>query len=114
MSEEITIDLDELAEELLDLGLTVIFSNDGNNIIELQGCPDDSQYMEIVEAFIGDRTPVGMIIKEGALKQVYEDLMVVLLNKLHKKTREVHNQRTIEEIRVCDAPKQKYDIEVDG
>ena len=70
--------------------------------------------MNMVDEIIGRQTPPGMIIIEGALTQLHEDLYAVLKYFIKVKIMKLVKQMDEEEQQIFLEPIQVYDIEVDG
>ncbi len=106
----ILINLKELAAEIFELGVVTEIKPNEINFI---GCPTEEDYRDYVDGYIGDRTPMGMIIKQGALLQLHEDLHSTFKIALSKKTKALTMTMHIDEFDVIKEPEQLYEYEAD-
>ena len=110
MHETITIDLKALAELIFENGLRLEIIEEN---VEILGCPNEVDYLDIIDNYVASKTPMGYIIMEGALTQLYQDLHSFIIEESYYKFKlllEIIDDETQD---LLNNNEQDYEIEAD-
>jgi len=107
---ELTVNLYELAEVILNSNFSYIIEKDYVSIME----HDYEEYCEKIEDYIAPLTEEGYIIREEALADLEEELAVIIKKKLYLRLRNQYNKFDTEDIEIEESEFRYYEANKDG
>jgi len=106
---EIKVNLNELAEEILNHGFSWDIDEFDIAIME----HNYEEYCEVIDQFIGPLTEEGYIISEPGLEHLQEELAIIIKKKLYLRLRNQYNKFDTEDIEVEESEFRYFGAEKD-